>query len=753
MAGLLNKAKNAVIGENNDHHSSLPTAAPRGEPTIGTTETTPARGFNNGPQAATGFSSDPRATDNSGAFNARGINNNPIGGLAQQGQTGSLGGSSAYETSGPHNSNVANKLDPRVDSDRDGRAGVELNSSNNNNNSGFGSQHQSGATSGYGSTNTAGPHNSNIANKLDPRVDSDRDGRGAIGGNNFGTSNNGGHGLGSSNYGSTNPAGHSSNFGSQVDPTVDSGHRNHGTTHGSTMGGALNTPAHNAYDSAAYNGPEGSKHGQPHEGIYNPHGNTAGAALGLGSHNVNDTHNSNTSTNYGPHNSNVANKLDPRVDSDRDGSGIGQGHSSSHTGRNAGLAGAGLAGAGAYGAHHHNQSTNAGPHDSNMANKLDPRVDSDRDGRLGQNTHGLGSNTHGTSHGLGSSNTHGTHGSSMPGAYGTSTNAGPHDSNVANKLDPRVDSDRDGRGIGHNTHDNSHTGRNAGLAGAGLAGAGAYGAHHHNQSTNAGPHNSNAANKLDPRVDSDLDGRGTHGAHGTHGTNTSAFGSQGTHSSNVNSSATALGAGPGGLGLGQGTHGAHGMHGTHGAGNGTGGLGNNYNSTNNGPHNSNVANKLDPRVDSDRDGRGVGHGTDYPQKYEPLVTSIPGTHTNPPGAPMTKPPVTTGTHGHGSTNAGPHNSNAANKLDPRVDSDRDGRATHGTHGTTHNTTGAHNTTGTHGTTGTHNNNLGSNTGHGVGTSNLPGPAPNTAGPHKSDLLNKLDPKVDSDMDGRAKFMS
>jgi hypothetical protein len=29
--------------------------------------------------------------------------------------------------------------------------------------------------------------------------------------------------------------------------------------------------------------------------------------------------------------------------------------------------------------------------------------------------------------------------------------------------------------------------------------------------------------------------------------------------------------------------------------------------------------------------------------------------------------------------------------------------------------------------------------------NLPGPAPNTAGPHRYDLLNKLDPRVDSDM--------
>lgn len=50
-------------------------------------------------------------------------------------------------------------------------------------------------------------------------------------------------------------------------------------------------------------------------------------------------------------------------------------------------------------------------------------------------------------------------------------------------------------------------------------------------------------------------------------------------------------------------------------------------------------------------------------------------------------------------------------MDPRVDSDRDG--------------GRHRGMG------------------GVGNSHLPGPAPNTAGPHKSDLLNKLDPRVDS----------
>src|SRR5690606_18954192 len=96
-------------------------------------------------------------------------------------------------------------------------------------------------------------------------------------------------------------------------------------------------------------------------------------------------------------------------------------------------------------------------------------------------------------------------------------------------------------------------------------------------------------------------------------------------------------------------------------------------STNAGPHSSNVANKLDPRVDSDRDNRGA-HGT------------------------------------HGSTNAGPHSSNAANKLDPRVDSDRDGRGIGNTTGGI--SSGPHHGTGALGTTGTHHDNHGSVLQHG-----------------------------------------
>jgi hypothetical protein len=53
-------------------------------------------------------------------------------------------------------------------------------------------------------------------------------------------------------------------------------------------------------------------------------------------------------------------------------------------------------------------------------------------------------------------------------------------------------------------------------------------------------------------------------------------------------------------------------------------------------------------------------------------------------------------------------------MDPRVDSDRDGSET-------------------------------MNPGSSIG------PAPNTAGPHKSDLMNKLDPRVDSNLDGSKTF--
>ncbi|KAI0838777.1 hypothetical protein F5Y06DRAFT_44040 [Hypoxylon sp. FL0890] len=251
-----------------------------------------------------------------------------------------------------------------------------------------------------------------------------------------------------------------------------------------------------------------------------------------------------------------------------------------------------------------------------------------------------------------------------------------------------------------------------------------------------GPHGSRVTNAADPRVDSDRDHRAAPGST-VGGTQTYTSGNNYTHSGTTGS-ATA------------------------------------------GPHQSDLANKVDPRVDSDRDGRFVGN--------------------------------TAGDYGGSGREgvAGPHNSRLANAADPRVDSDRDGSRTvgntygssgtagttgagytpagttgntfgsstgagygsttgthgHGTTGTTgipgttgthgvagtHGTTGTHGVTGTHGTTGTHGvtGTHGTTGTHGVAGTHTahsgPGPAPDTAGPHKSNIANKLDPRVDSDLD-------
>jgi hypothetical protein len=180
---------------------------------------------------------------------------------------------------------------------------------------------------------------------------------------------------------------------------------------------------------------------------------------GLATYGPGATHNAATGParhTAGPHASNTLNKLDPRVDSDADGS------------RNAGLAvhhgPGGHVGNSTYGADRNTYGTAAGvgtgatgtvgPHSSNLANKLDPRVDSDADGssNLGAasygpggaantaGTYGAGQNTYGTAGGVGQ-NTYGATGGVGTGATGT---VGPHSSNLANKLDPRVDSDADG---------------------------------------------------------------------------------------------------------------------------------------------------------------------------------------------------------------------------------------------------------------------------------------------------------------------
>ena len=312
-------------------------------------------------------------------------------------------------------------------------------------------------------------------------------------------------------------------LGTSQDTTTATGtHGTHGTTYGATQG-------------------SGTTHGTS---------DVTGTGAGLGS-----THGTTGSTNVGPHSSNIANKADPRVDSDRDnrarhegltGAGLGSTHGTTH-----GTSGVTGTGAGLGSTHGTTGSTNVGPHSSNIANKADPRVDSDRDNRArheGLTGAGLGS-AHGTTHGT-------------SGLTGT------------------------GAGLG-STHDTTATGTHGSAFGSGtgvprsapIATPGS-------SSTNAGPHSSNIANKLDPRVDSDRDTRPQQQSTlGSTGTGTTTHGSH-TRGATVGSAI-------GGSGLGTASHHdapAGSSYNTPPAGTTTGTTG---------PHSSSIANKLDPRVDSD----------------------------------------------------------------------------------------------------------------------------------------------------------
>ncbi|KAI1630374.1 putative period circadian protein [Exophiala viscosa] len=263
-----------------------------------------------------------------------------------------------------------------------------------------------------------------------------------------------------------------------------------------------------------------------------------------------------TTTTAGPHNSSVMNKADPRVDSDLDHRGnptshIG-GHGTSHT---TGGYGTGVGTTGA--------STTAGPHNSSALNKADPRIDSDLDHRGNPTSHVGG---HGTSHtttgyGTGAGTTGTT-------TTGTSASAGPHNSKLLNKLDPRVDSDLDHRGNPTSAAGGYSQGAGYGAAGAtGITGTTGTGHHSHHH------------------------GHGHHGQAPIHDQTTTGHTGVGSHTGYGGNSGTT------GLGGNSGTTGLGGNSGTTGYG------GNTSTTTGTQPvHNSNLLNKLDPRVKTDSNG-------------------------------------------------------------------------------------------------------------------------------------------------------
>jgi len=179
------------------------------------------------------------------------------------------------------------------------------------------------------------------------------------------------------------------------------------------------------------------------------------------------------------------------------------------------------------------------------------------------------------------------------------------------------------------------------------AGSHAYAGGHESSTINAGPHDSKAANKLDPRVDSDLDNRGAYGST----TGTGSYGTTDTYGGGTTA-----------------------------------------------PHDSKMANKVDPRVDT-LDNRATQGGT----------TGAP--RTGGTGAPRTGG---TGAHGYNTRSANT-GANVTSQMEPRqtgVDTDQPGFG-----------------------------------GNAAGGSSYNAPAGSrrrkSSGPHSSELLNKLDPRVHS----------
>lgn len=280
---------------------------------------------------------------------------------------------------------------------------------------------------------------------------------------------------------------------------------------------------------------------------------------------------------------------------------------------------------------------------------------------IGGNKDHTTTSTTGTTHTGATHNTTGTH---VPGTTHTGYaegSQGPHSSSVANAADPRVDSDLDGNRLPNKTsagygtqdaaygttgaHAGTHTGTHvSGTTHTGTSHTGTTGTHipgttHTGHAEGShGPHGSSALNAADPRVDSDLDGNrlpnktsagyGTQDAYGSGITGSTAHHHQGTTTGNT----------VGGTGYGGGI--SH--------------------STNAGPHDSNVANAADPRVDSDLSSTGNRHGASTGHSAFP----VSGSYAT-PGS------------GTAQNTAGPHNSDLLNKADPRVDADLDGSKTLG----------------------------------------------------------------------------
>ena len=94
-----------------------------------------------------------------------------VGGALGGSSMGTTGHHGSSTTSGPHSSNLENKVDPRVDSDRDGSRNMGATGAGTG---GYGSNTGSGTTGGYGSGpagsgyDTTGTKKPSLMDKLNP---------------------------------------------------------------------------------------------------------------------------------------------------------------------------------------------------------------------------------------------------------------------------------------------------------------------------------------------------------------------------------------------------------------------------------------------------------------------------------------------------------------------------------------------------------------------------------------------------------
>jgi len=401
------------------------------------------------------------------------------------------------------------------------------------------------------SATTAGPHTSDALNKADPRVDSDRDGSRTLGATS-GTST-GPHEL--------------RHTGTLDEPQPRSADHDDHTGRNAAIAGGLGAGAAGlGYAATQKHGHHGVDSSSPYssttmdprvlgnqskleEQRFDPHATSTSTAAHTGSTPDPQLGSTSSTAKTGPvHDSNLLNKLDPRVKDVPESTS----KPNTHHGRDATLTGTGL-GAGAATArdHHssptttssttsttHNPTATTGPvHDNNTLNKLDPRVkevdsassrpldsttstQKDTDHHHGRDAALVGAGLGAGAGAVAAKDHHSTPATTSSATTNPSTTTGSvHDSKVLNKVDPRVKETEstssrpvDSTDLTHKKDTDHHHGRDAAVVGAGASAATAKD-HHHTPDTSSttaahdgsptltGPvHKSSLLNKLDPRV-------------------------------------------------------------------------------------------------------------------------------------------------------------------------------------------------------------------------------------------------------------